>query len=146
LLKRQNLKQSEAQIKATDCEHAALVTKQKGFKVASPSCSADPVSTLIDMPELSSLEARQAAALSEVAPVARQSGSWQGKSVIQGTGTTAPSALYASAGRHPLVSRQARNSAIVASGRLATPASIAACRPPNLGDRPAWERPHGNVE
>jgi hypothetical protein len=38
-------------------------------------------------------------------------------------------------------SSQARNSAIVASGRLATCASIAACRPPNLGANMATLRP-----
>jgi transposase len=39
---------------------------------------------LIEMPELGSLEGKQAASLAGLAPMSRQSGKWQGKERIQG--------------------------------------------------------------
>jgi transposase len=104
LLKRQNrqhLQQIEAQIKAIDCEQAALVATHKRLKarfdilLSIPGLGAvSALAMLIDMPELGSLEARQAASLSGLAPITRQSGSWQGKSVIQGGRAQRRQALY----------------------------------------------------
>jgi transposase len=98
---RQHLRQIEAQIKAVDCEQAALVTKQKRLKarfdilLSIPGLGAiSALAMLIDMPELGRLEARQAASLSGLAPVTRQSGRWQGKSVIQGGRAQLRQALY----------------------------------------------------
>jgi transposase len=39
---------------------------------------------IIEMPELGTMDAGQAASLSGLAPVTRQSGTWRGKSFIQG--------------------------------------------------------------
>lgn len=104
LLKRQNqqhLKQIETQIKAIDCEQAALVATHKRLKarfdilLSIPGLGAvSALAMLIDMPELGSLEARQAASLSGLAPITRQSGSWRGKSVIQGGRAQLRQALY----------------------------------------------------
>jgi transposase len=104
LLKRQNqqrLKQIEAQIEGIDREQAALVTKQQSLKarfdilLSIPGLGAVSVlAMLIDMPELGSLEAKQAASLGGLAPITRQSGRWQGKSRIQGGRAQLRQALY----------------------------------------------------
>ena len=49
---------------------------------------------LIEMPELGSLEAGQAAALAGLAPIARQSGRWTGKASIKGGRANVRCALY----------------------------------------------------
>lgn len=49
---------------------------------------------LIDMPELGSLEARQAAALAGLAPMTRQSGRWTGRAFIRGGRASLRRALY----------------------------------------------------
>lgn len=49
---------------------------------------------LIDMPELGSLEAKQAASLAGLAPVARQSGRWTGRASIRGGRASLRQALY----------------------------------------------------
>lgn len=51
-------------------------------------------SLLIEMPELGCLEAKQAACLSGLAPIARQSGRWTGKAFIQGGRANVRQALY----------------------------------------------------
>jgi transposase len=104
LLKRQNqqhLRQIEAQIEAIDREQATLLAKQQRLKarfdilLSIPGLGAvSALAMLIDMPELGSIEARQAASLSGLAPITRQSGSWQGKSFIQGGRAPLRQALY----------------------------------------------------
>jgi transposase len=49
---------------------------------------------LIDMPELGSLEAKQAAALAGLAPMTRQSGRWTGRAFIRGGRASLRRALY----------------------------------------------------
>jgi transposase len=49
---------------------------------------------LIDMPELGTMAAKQAASLAGLAPVTRQSGNWKGKSFIQGGRATLRQAIY----------------------------------------------------
>ena len=49
---------------------------------------------IASMPELGSLENKQAAALAGLAPVARQSGQWKGKSFIKGGRANVRQALY----------------------------------------------------
>lgn len=49
---------------------------------------------LIEMPELGSLEARQAAALAGLAPMTRQSGRWIGRAFIRGGRSSLRRALY----------------------------------------------------
>lgn len=48
---------------------------------------------LADMPELGTMEEAQAASLAGLAPITRQSGTWRGKSFIQG-GRAARQTLY----------------------------------------------------
>ena len=104
LLKRQSqqhLTQIEAQIKAIDQEHATIVashaTLQARFDVL---CSipgfgaATSLALLIEMPELGSMDAKQAASLAGVAPVARQSGTWKGTSFIRGGRAKLRQAIY----------------------------------------------------
>jgi transposase len=104
LLKRHNqyhLKQIEVQINDIDREQATLVAKQQSLKarfdilLSIPGLGAVSVlAMLIDMPELGSLEARQAASLGGLAPITRQSGNCQGKSRIQGGRAPLRQALY----------------------------------------------------
>jgi transposase len=104
LLKRQNLeqlRQIDAQIEAIDREQATLVAKQQSLKarfdilLSIPGLGAVSVlAMLIDMPELGSLQPRQAASLSGLAPLTRQSGNWQGRSCIQGGRAALRQALY----------------------------------------------------
>jgi transposase len=49
---------------------------------------------LIDMPELGSLDNKQAASLAGLAPVSRQSGTWQGKERIRGGRATLRCAIF----------------------------------------------------
>jgi transposase len=51
-------------------------------------------SMLIEMPELGTLEGKQAASLAGLAPISRQSGKWQGKERIQGGRTFLRRAIY----------------------------------------------------
>jgi transposase len=104
LLKRQNLqqlKQIEAQIKDIDREQAALVAQQDSLKarfdilLSIPGLGAvSALAMLIDMPELGSMDAKRTASLGGLAPITRQSGTWQGKSFIQGGRAELRQALY----------------------------------------------------
>jgi transposase len=101
LLKCQNQQQIEAQIKAIDSEQAALVAKQQRLKarfdilLSIPGLGAvSALAMLIDMPELGSIENKQAASLGGLAPITRQSGSWRGKSFIRGGRAQLRQALY----------------------------------------------------
>ena len=104
LLKRQNqqqLKQIAAQIEAIDREQAARGAKQQRLKarcdilLSIPGIGAvSALAMLIDMPELGRIEARQAASLSGLAPITRQSGNWRGKSFIRGGRAELRQALY----------------------------------------------------
>ncbi len=49
---------------------------------------------LIEMPEIGKLDRRQVASLTGLAPMARQSGQWRGKSFIQGGRKVVRDALY----------------------------------------------------
>ena len=49
---------------------------------------------LIEMPELGTLDAKQAASLAGLAPVSRQSGKWQGKEHIRGGRSLLRRAVY----------------------------------------------------
>jgi transposase len=51
-------------------------------------------SMLIEMPELGTLEGKQAASLAGLAPMSRQSGKWQGKERIQGGRAFLRRAIY----------------------------------------------------
>jgi transposase len=104
LLKRQNqhhLRQIDAQILAIDQAQAAILARHAALKarfdilVSVPGLGAvTALALLIDMPELGSLDARQAASLAGVVPITRQSGRWQGKSRIQGGRAILRQAIY----------------------------------------------------
>lgn len=104
LAKRQNrnrLKQIERDIKAIDADLLARVKADAVLKtrfdilVSIPSIGKhSALSLLIDMPELGTLDSKQAAALVGLAPMARQSGGWQGRTPIRGGRTDLRHDLY----------------------------------------------------
>ena len=104
LLKRQSvqhLAQIDSQIRAIDAEWAAILdgspTLRARFNVlvSIPGIGkAAALALLIDMPELGTMDAKQTASLAGLAPVTRQSGTWRGKSFIQGGRATLRHALY----------------------------------------------------
>jgi transposase len=104
LLKRQNaqrLDQIERQIAAIDAailafiEANAELAKRFAILTSIPGVSQiTAFALLIEMPELGTLEARQAASLAGLAPVARQSGRWTGRAFIRGGRASVRQALY----------------------------------------------------
>jgi transposase len=104
LLKRQNaarLKQIEAQREAIDAEINALIQGNSDlaqrFAILCSIPGIAEVSAamlLIEMPELGSLNEKQVAALAGLAPIARQSGNWKGKSFIRGGRQQVRQGLY----------------------------------------------------
>jgi transposase len=100
LLKRQNaqrLRQIETQlaaIKASIQEDEALSRRHK-ILLCIPGISAVTAATLVvEMPELGTLDARQVASLAGLAPITRQSGTWQGRAFIRGGRAQIRRALY----------------------------------------------------
>ena len=104
LLKRQNaarLKQIEAQRKSVDAEINTLIQGDpdlaQRFAILCSIPGIAEVSAamlLIEMPELGSLDEKQVAALAGLAPIARQSGNWKGKSFIRGGRQQVRQGLY----------------------------------------------------
>jgi transposase len=104
LLKRQSqqhLMQIKSQIEAIDRQRADILAAHPALKarfdilVSIPGLGiATALAMLIDMPELGSMDAKQAASLAGLAPVTRQSGNWKGKSFIQGGRAVLRQALY----------------------------------------------------
>ena len=104
LLKRQNqchLRQIEAQIRAIDQAQAAILANHPALQARLDILRSVPglgdvtaLALLIDMPELGSLDGKQAASLAGVAPMTRQSGRWQGISRIQGGRRVLRQAIY----------------------------------------------------
>ena len=104
LLKRHNaarLKQIEAQREAVDAEINSLILSDpdlaQRFAILCSIPGIAEVSAamlLIEMPELGSLDEKQVAALAGLAPIARQSGNWKGKSFIRGGRQQVRQGLY----------------------------------------------------
>jgi transposase len=104
LLKRQSqqhLNQIQTQIEAIDRERATILAANARLKARSDILVSIPgfgaataFALLIDMPELGSMDSKQAASLTGLAPVTRQSGNWHGKSFIQGGRATLRQAIY----------------------------------------------------
>jgi len=104
LLRRQNtarLKQIETQLAAIDRELEALIASEpelaRRFDIlrSIPGISnLAAFALLIDMPELGSLDQRQAASLAGLAPITRQSGAWSGRASIRGGRSSLRQALY----------------------------------------------------
>jgi transposase len=104
LLKRQNadrLKHIERQIVAIETENKARIkgdpalTEKLEILTSIPGIG-DPTACalIIEMPELGTMDAGQAASLAGLAPVSRQSGTWRGKSFIQGGRGSVRQALF----------------------------------------------------
>lgn len=85
---------------------------------------------LIEMPELGTLEGKQAASLAGLAPISRQSGNWRGKESIKGGRATLRSSIYLPAlvaARHnPDLKAKFRN--LIAAGKPAKVALTAIMR------------------
>jgi transposase len=98
---KQRLDQIARHIAALDAEIARIIAADPALaRRHQILTSIDGVGTLTanqliaTMPELGSLENKQAASLSGLAPVARQSGQWKGKSFIRGGRANVRQALY----------------------------------------------------
>ena len=99
LVKRQigyRLAQIERQIKALDAEVGRLIAADQALSGRAKVLTSIPgiaqitaAGLLAGMPELGSLEGKAAASLAGLAPVARESGTWKGRSSIRG-GRRAP--------------------------------------------------------
>lgn len=104
LLKRQaalRLKHIARQIGAIDAQARALVAadpslaRRLAILASIPGLGeATALALIADMPELGRMDAKQAASLAGLAPVARQSGTWRGKSAIRGGRAHLRQALY----------------------------------------------------
>jgi transposase len=104
MLKRQcqqHRKQIDSQIEAIDREWMSILAANPRLKarldilLSIPGVGpATAIAFLVDMPELGSMDAKQAASLAGLAPVTRQSGTWKGKSFIQGGRASLRRAIY----------------------------------------------------
>jgi transposase len=97
----QHLKQIRGQIEAIDRECRRLIATHPTFRagldilVSIPGLGAVTAFVLlIDMPELGSMDTKQAASLAGLAPVTGQSGRWRGKSYSQGGRAILRQAIY----------------------------------------------------
>lgn len=98
---RQRIEQIERQLETLDAEIARLIAADTALaRRHQILISIAGVGTLTanqimaTMPELGSLDSKQAASLAGLAPVARQSGQWKGKSFIRGGRASVRQALY----------------------------------------------------
>jgi transposase len=98
---RYRLRQVDAQLASLDAAIARTIdsdpvlARRRDILVSIPGVSAITAAALLaDMPELGSINERQVASLAGLAPVARQSGKWQGKSFIRGGRSNLRQALY----------------------------------------------------
>ena len=104
LIKRQlalRLRQIDRQIQTLDAAIDQQVQTDPDLRrrfeilISLPGISSTTATTLLaEMPELGTLQARQAASLAGLAPVVRQSGTWRGKAHIRGGRATLRQALY----------------------------------------------------
>ena len=97
----QRLRQIETQLTALDTALKALIDADPELATRFAVLASIPgigeataIAMLIEMPELGSLDQRQAASLAGLAPVARDSGRWKGKRSIRGGRATLRQALY----------------------------------------------------
>ena len=104
LVKRQlnaRIKQIETQLRTIDAAMADTVAQDEAMShklailVSIPGIAeTTALSMLIEMPELGTLEGKQAASLAGLAPISRQSGKWQGRERIQGGRAVLRRAIY----------------------------------------------------
>ena len=86
-----HLKHIDRQIEAIDAEAEAIIAADPNLAQRLAVLTSIPgigkptaIALLADMPELGTMDAKQAASLAGLAPVTRQSGKWKGKSTIRG--------------------------------------------------------------
>ncbi|MFW7267700.1 IS110 family transposase [Gluconacetobacter sp. Hr-1-5] len=98
---RHRLRQIDGQIASLDAAIAALVaedphlSRRRDVLASIPGLGMITAHALLaDMPELGTMEEGQAAALAGLAPITRQSGTWRGRSFIQGGRAALRQALY----------------------------------------------------
>ena len=98
---KQRLEQVERHIEALDAEIASVIAADAALarrhKILSSIAGVGTLTAnqlIATMPELGSLDNKQAASLAGLAPVARQSGQWKGKSFIRGGRGNVRQALY----------------------------------------------------
>jgi len=104
LVKRQlaaRIRQIETQLRRIDATMTGTVAQDEAMAhklailVSIPGIAeTTALSMLIEMPELGTLEGKQAASLAGLAPISRQSGKWQGRERIQGGRTALRRAIY----------------------------------------------------
>ena len=104
LLRRQNtnrLSQIDRQLRAVDAEigkclaEDAVLTRRTEILTSIPGVSRVTAAGLLtQMPELGSLDAKAVASLAGLAPITRESGTWAGRSFIQGGRARARRLLY----------------------------------------------------
>jgi transposase len=97
----QHRQQIDSQIKAIDREWMSILAANPALRarldilLSIPGIGpATAIALLVDMPELGTMDAKQAASLAGLAPVTRQSGTWKGKSFIQGGRASLRRAIY----------------------------------------------------
>jgi transposase len=98
---RARLKQIGIQLKEIDAAIAALVDTDPGLSRRRDVLASIPgigtvtaMAILIEMPELGTLDNKQAASLAGLAPMTRQSGTWSGRARIRGGRRSLRTALY----------------------------------------------------
>lgn len=75
--------------------HDEAMSQQLAILVSIPGIAATTaLAMLIEMPELGTLDGKQAASLTRLAPISRQSGKWQGKEQIRGGRPLLRRAIY----------------------------------------------------
>ena len=163
---RRRLAQIERQLAAVDAAIARTLAEDEGLarraRLLASIPGVGPVTAaglLATMPELGSLDAKAAASLAGLAPMARESGQWQGKRFIQGGRAPVRRLLYmaaVTATRHnPDLAR--KYSELVGRGKPPKVALVAVMRKllllanallrqnrlwtPHAGDEPAEEQP-----
>ena len=162
LLKRQStqhLAQIESQIGAIDQAWKSILDRCPALRarldilLSIPGIGpATAIALLIDMPELGTMDAKQAASLAGLAPMTRQSGTWRGKSFIRGGRAALRQAIY----RPALVAirfnppLKEKYEALRAAGKPAQVAIVAIMRKPIITanalirDKREWG-PHGTA-
>jgi transposase len=124
---RQRLEQIARHIDALDAEIATVIASDEKLArrhdILSSIAGLGALTAnqiIATMPELGSLDSKQAASLAGLAPVARQSGQWKGKSLIRGGRANVRQALYMPA----MVMRKliVTANALLKADRLWTPA------------------------
>lgn len=98
---RARLRQVDSQIEQINAELARLIAEDPGLARREAVLRSIPgigavtaVAMIVEMPELGTMEAKEAASLAGLAPITRESGKWKGRSKIGGGRRGVRNALY----------------------------------------------------